>query len=471
MNKPPPMGHNGGFAFDTRADIPKDVPRLFFFKCGIQDVLDDIMKMPKEERGVYMTALLVMYKEMEGLPADDKMAAMSLGLDVREWRHIKPKLIARGVLYERQSGRISNHRFEAEISAYVTEFKNRREAAVEREMKKREVVKIAPTSPRDRADIAERSPRDRRDVAPMSPTFPGGIGVDFSEKHNKINAAPTTSRAQGEHEAPLRARVLLTTSYESEIEKKEEHTNKQDSHHGAHVGAGGGEAVERGLDPNEAHAVHLLARLFGSETDPDTDRAMAIVVRWSASHGSRDVLDATLDFVARKSDRTELRQISERLFGDYVRQASVNRASRAETPIVPVAKPERQTVPVGPMGQGMEMAADGRIMLVNGMRNEWLKRFGGDGEGLDLALIEVSGRLTPNSPTPLDVQASGMLARICRDTLMADKRYERATAAKAARPTGGARAAVATDGERLGYEERQRKRIAEREAASGRTSE
>lgn len=468
MNKPPPMGHNGGFAFDTRSDIPKDVPRLFFFKCAIQDVLDDILKMPKDERGVYMTALLVMYKEMEGLPADDKMAAMSLGLDVREWRHIKPKLIARGVLYQRQSGRISNHRFEAEISAYVTEFRNRREAAIDREQKKREAVKIAERSPRDRREIGSTSPRDRRDVEPMSPTFPVGIGEDFSKKLNENNVSTTTSGARGEHEATLRARDLLPTSYESEIEKKEEHTNKHGSHHGARVGANEIGSDERGLDPNEAHAVHLLARLFGSETDPDADRAMAVVVRWSASHGSRDVLDAALDFVARKSDRTEHRQISERLFGDYVRQASVNRASRAETSIVPVAKPERQTVPVGPMGPGMEMADGGRIVLVNGMRNEWLERFGGDGNALDLALIETSGRLTPNSPMPLDVQVNGMLARICRDTLTADKRYERATAAKAARTVGG-NSANGGERPRESFEERQRRRLAER--TSGRASE
>ena len=206
MNKPPPMGHNGGFAFDARSDIPKDVPRLFFFKCAIQDVLDDILKMPKDERGVYMTALLVMYKEMEGLPADDKMAAMSLGLDVREWRHIKPKLIARGVLYERQSGRISNHRFEAEISAYVTEFKNRREAAIEREQKKRETVKIAERSPRDRADIAERSPGCRADVADFPRRYRRGFFRKTQQKQRTASHKPSTRRARG---AVTRARLTI----------------------------------------------------------------------------------------------------------------------------------------------------------------------------------------------------------------------------------------------------------------------
>lgn len=218
MSKPPPMGHNG-FSFDTRADLPPDLPRLFFFKLGIQDALDDVLKMPVDERGVYLTALMVMYKEMQGLPADDKMAAMSLALDVRQYRHIKAKLIARGVLYEKPSGRVSNRRFDAEICAYVVEFKNRREAALEREQRKRDAAQSAQRSPRHRRDIAETSDRSRPDLSPISPRSPVDVGVDFSKNHNENNGPPTTRQNSCDHEAPLRARV--TTNYESIVRSKE----------------------------------------------------------------------------------------------------------------------------------------------------------------------------------------------------------------------------------------------------------
>jgi uncharacterized protein YdaU (DUF1376 family) len=218
MSKPPPMGHNG-FSFDTRADLPPDLPRLFFFKLGIQDALDDVLKMPADERGVYLTALMVMYKEMQGLPADDKMAAMSLALDVRQYRHIKAKLIARGVLYEKPSGRVSNRRFDAEICSYITEFKNRREAALEREQKKRDASTSASRSPTLRPEVGPISRRSLVDLSPISPTPPVDLGDNYYKKHNENNEGHTTTKNSRDHEDAVRARV--TTNYESIVRSKE----------------------------------------------------------------------------------------------------------------------------------------------------------------------------------------------------------------------------------------------------------
>lgn len=408
MAKPPPMGHNGGFTFDSRSDIPSDVPRMFFFKFGIQDVLDDILRMPKEERGVYLTALIVMYKEMEGLPADDKMAAMSLGLDVREWRHIKPKLIARGVLYERPSGRISNRRFEAEISAYVMEYKNRREAAIERERKRKEGGKLSPRSARDRADIAERSPTYRADVAEMSATFPAGTGDDFSKKNNKNNGSPTTREARDEHEGSARARDLLVTSYESEIEVP---TNKPTNR--APCALEAGPSKEKALDPRIATAIKILATLFGSETDPDHDKGYAVAMLWSQAFPAGDVLDGVMDFEARKRDRTEHRPTSEHLIGQYIRQSQRSRLGRGEAAEKVDPTPAIKVEP-GPLGEGMALAPDGRIVMAPEVRAQWVNDFGGDERALDLTLMEAAAHLRSNGGESPAVQILGRLGRAVR---------------------------------------------------------
>lgn len=405
MSKPPPMGHNGGFAFDSRADIPKDVPRLYYFKCAIQDVLDDVLRMPKEERGVYLTALLVMYKEMEGLPADDKMAAMSLGLDVREWRHIKPKLIARGVLYERPSGRISNHRFEAEISAYVTEFRNRQEAAFERERKRREGVAQGGRSRRDRRDIAERSPGHRADVAEMSPTLAGGIGEDFSKKPNEINDGDTTRRPQANHNGAARARDLVIRNQESVSKTPPPHAA------GAIVE---GRDVEGSLPPGVAAAVRLVAILFGSETDPDYDRGYALATEYGSRYDPEDVVEGAEDYLAKRRDRVEFGVVTERRFAEYVRQAKANR-KRREAGIQQVEKPEPKRLRPGPIGEGMTLADNGDIVLSNGVKAEWLELFGGNERLLALTLTGAGSRLRPNAPMDPEGQVRALLAAACKN--------------------------------------------------------
>lgn len=74
----------------------------------------------------------------------------------------------------------------------------------------------------------------------------------------------------------------------------------------------------------------------------------------------------------------------------------------------------------------------GRIRLVNGTRAEWLEKFGGDAEALDLALIEVSGQFQPNSRshTPKQ-QIERALAGIVRKRREQDNRYRSAVEANA----------------------------------------
>jgi len=73
-----------------------------------------------------------------------------------------------------------------------------------------------------------------------------------------------------------------------------------------------------------------------------------------------------------------------------------------------------------------------RIVLVNGTRAEWLEKFDGDENRLDLALLQVAGFIQPNSSRPLSAQVSSQLARIAGQRHDQTIRYE-ATRAKAQR--------------------------------------
>lgn len=442
MAKPAPMGigHNG-FTFETRRDLPPDLPKLYFARFTLQDLLDDLLRMPKEERGVYVTALLVMYKEMESLPADDKMASMMLGLDVREWRHIKAKLLARGVLYERATGRISNKRFESEICAYVTEYNNRREAAVEREQRKRSKGKIAETSPGDRRDIAGRSAGSRGDVAEMSPTSNRPLGGDNSEKRNEINETVGTSGPREKHEADLRARDLIITNYESLSNTTYLPPNSAAA--GSGLSDGDGSPSEFSLSPHQSKAMRLLAPYFGSSTDPNMDVAYAVVMDLGSVYSFEDVCEAAMDFDDARRNR-EYRAgygpLTEPMFRQWVRTAVSQRRAREtaatkaamRNEVTEVEKPPRlaKRIPPGEFAEGFVMGENGRVALVNGKYAEWLERFNQDVSLLENALIEVSGNLKLNGPIPPPAQIESWLARKAGDVR---QRHKNALAATQAR--------------------------------------
>lgn len=265
MASPAPIGHNQ-FSFETKDDIPRDVPKLYFFKAGIRDFLDDMRRMPSNERGVYATAIFCMYEMMEGLPADDKLASMTLGIDIREWRHIKPKLIARGLLYEKPSGRISNRRFEAEIIDYVTAFKKRQEAAAEREKKKREEGKIGTRSTTDRHEIGTRSTRNLAGLGAKPTTSVVSTEGDFSEKHSNFNGGDTTTKAESDHKSDLRARDL-ESELELELEKKKKGEEGADaSPPPEEVGTQGGDLLKPPPNPEDRLTVDAL-KAFGMYND------------------------------------------------------------------------------------------------------------------------------------------------------------------------------------------------------------
>lgn len=68
---------------------------------------------------------------------------------------------------------------------------------------------------------------------------------------------------------------------------------------------------------------------------------------------------------------------------------------------------------------------NGLVKLVNGTRQEWVKMFQGDEENLDLALIEISGKIQSNSNRTLEQQVMSQLAAMVRDRKDRDARYQK----------------------------------------------
>jgi hypothetical protein len=193
MNNYARIGHNGPPVFESAADI-KDVPNMHFVKIDIEALLKALVEMPLDVGGFYVRALLTMYKYMEGLPADDNLARLRLGIDIRTYRRLKAILLGHpGCFTVKPSGRISNSRFEEEVTAYVVEYRNRQEAAYAREAKKREGTETRPISTGDPAGNRPISGGSPVVSLSSSRTHPG----DLSRKHNEINMGDTTVLAEG----------------------------------------------------------------------------------------------------------------------------------------------------------------------------------------------------------------------------------------------------------------------------------
>lgn len=227
------IGHNNP-PIETAADLPSGMPKMHYFKCDIAAARKATFDKPLDVRGAFWSAMLAMYEYMEPLPADDSMAQMRLGIkDVRTYRAVKKIMLNLGMLYQLPSGRLSNQRFEDEIAAYVTEFRNRQEAAKIREEKARVArgtrgnrpgIDRESTSNRPRIDL--KSPANR-------PPIEDRLNVDLSKKTNENKGDATTivpeHTPQTDHEAPLRARVLeleLDSKGKKEREYAPPHTTR-----------------------------------------------------------------------------------------------------------------------------------------------------------------------------------------------------------------------------------------------------
>lgn len=229
MNESALLGHNGAPTYETRGDLPNDLPPLEWFKCNAKEFLDDLLRLPLDERGFFASAVMVMYAEMETLPADDRMAAHRLAMDVRSYRAMIRKLMERRsttsqrpLLYKRPSGRVSNHRYDAEITAYVESVKKRREAASDREAKRRSKPQSnAATSLRDVLGMSDGSGDIPRTSKGHSTSNVKQIVYTSSEKNKEnqwsMHQLPTTVLAE-----PCQT---TATDREREVEREVERDN------------------------------------------------------------------------------------------------------------------------------------------------------------------------------------------------------------------------------------------------------
>lgn len=99
--------------------------------------------------------------------------------------------------------------------------------------------------------------------------------------------------------------------------------------------------------------------------------------------------------------------------------------------------PKRLDSPLYPPDPYAQASIDenGRLVLTDKFRNDWIERFGGDVVRFELALVQAQGYVQPNNRTKtLDVQLSAQLARIASEKLDRDSRYAKASEQKAAAP-------------------------------------
>lgn len=94
----------------------------------------------------------------------------------------------------------------------------------------------------------------------------------------------------------------------------------------------------------------------------------------------------------------------------------------------------------------------GELTLLNGKRADWLKRFDGDGTGLDLALMQIADKVQPNSTRTIEVQVEAQLAGIIQRKREQDQRYLAAATRNNQRPKPPPGGAVMSLDERLQIE-------------------
>lgn len=194
--RPAPIGHNGVETFETAAELPDGLNKMQWFPLDIQALRKVLFDLPLDQRGFYISALVAMYEHMEPLPADDNIARMRLGMDIRAYRRHRDAFVRAGHLTQKPSGRISNNRFEAEVAAYVSEYRNRQKGWEKR-------VENTKGCTVTTEEIVDRSSIDRGDLREIYPLANGQLNGHLSEKPNEINGGGVS----------IQSEVSLTSCY------------------------------------------------------------------------------------------------------------------------------------------------------------------------------------------------------------------------------------------------------------------
>lgn len=180
-------GDNGGPPLDIDA-------KMRWVRFNLSDILEGMEGLTWEQRGFYCTALFKMYARMEGLPFDERQGSTALHCDVRTYRRFRDLLVKEGKFYV-EDGQIKNKRVEREIADFCREVKRRRDAAIQREEKKRRAV----VESEDPADFGETSAGLRADFGAKSEEFPEDVPENAWGKPNKNNVCTATAVVEKDH--------------------------------------------------------------------------------------------------------------------------------------------------------------------------------------------------------------------------------------------------------------------------------
>ncbi len=130
------------------------------------------------------------------------------------------------------------------------------------------------------------------------------------------------------------------------------------------------------------------------------------------------------------SSSTAIKHLSEKANKNNEAETEIGLYARARQ--IQIQNTEREDKPLYPLSTDHQRVAfeNGRLVLFNGLKQQWLKNFGGDEIALDLALTQAAAYVQPASLTrSLEIQVSSQLARMARDKRDKDTRYEKAVKA------------------------------------------
>lgn len=309
------IGHNRP-PFEDHSDLPQELPKMHFFKCDITALRKAIIDKPLDVRGAFVSVLLALYEHMEPLPADDHMAMLRTGIhNTKLWRRVKADLIKLELIQVTPNGRLTNARFQDEIAAYVSEFKNRQKAALEREEKARLARATRIQKPVTKADKLARNSLATQLQPPCNPVASEFLGPTNSienvqknasdaKKINEINGAATTSVAQpspqGDHETRIRARVL-ELELDNRKEEREEYSPPAIPPVYPRAGGLASDDDIPGLNGATSVIVKQLATWL-SPFAPDFKTASRMVGEWVKQYSPDAVRDGFADYSASMVD-------------------------------------------------------------------------------------------------------------------------------------------------------------------------
>jgi hypothetical protein len=268
--------HNGG---PPLIDDDDEAPKLRWVKVNIAEALEGMEDLTMEERGFCWTGWLKMYARMGGLPADEHVGARIMGCDIRLYRRLCRVLVGEGAKFYVEDGLIKNSRVEREIAAFCREHKRRRDAALEREAKRRLQVRSGELP----GDFSQTSPRLLPEVSNMFTAQEAKITETSSQKPNEINVRTATTVPQQKHGSP----GTRTTNQNQEPEREESTTTVEQAQS---VGGGGH------LDALNGTAVDIIAFIgrHAMVDPPEATRMLANNVKAFTADAMMEAYSATI---------------------------------------------------------------------------------------------------------------------------------------------------------------------------------